>query len=306
MRTLRTGLREAEDVVHEHQHVGVVGVAEIFSDCEAGQRHTETRSRRLVHLTVDECDLVENVRLLEFQVEVIPFTGAFADAAEHRLAAVCLGDVVDQLLNDDRLAHTSAAEQADLATLHERGDEVDDLDARLEDFGLRFEVHEVGTLAMDRPARCIGRNGGTVVDRVTEHIENATECCGTDGHHDRAAGVHHFHPAHHGVGTAHRNGAHLIAADVLLHFERDLDVRAVWQRLVDAERVVQLGKVIRFEFDVEHRADDLHHLAGHRRGSCCCCHMKIRLGVSGRGTDYQPWSAAAPPTISAISCVICA
>ena len=38
-------------------------------------------------------------------------------------------DVADQLGDDDRLADTGAAEDAGLAALGKRGDEVDDLDA---------------------------------------------------------------------------------------------------------------------------------------------------------------------------------
>jgi hypothetical protein len=50
--------------------------------------------------------------------------------------------------------------------------------------------------------------------------------------------------------------------------------------------------VARLERDVEHGADDLHDLAD-------------LFGFDCSGHGY-PWRAAAPPTISAISCVICA
>ena len=101
---------------------GVLDVAEVLGDREARQADAETRSRRLVHLPVDQRDLVENAGFLELEVEVVPFARALTHAAEHRLAAVSLGDVVDQLLNDDRLADAGAAEETDLAALHERGD----------------------------------------------------------------------------------------------------------------------------------------------------------------------------------------
>jgi hypothetical protein len=51
---------------------------------------------------------------------------------------------VDQLLDDDRLAHARAAEEADLAALHVRGEQVDDLDAGLQDLRLRLEVTNCG------------------------------------------------------------------------------------------------------------------------------------------------------------------
>ena len=51
------GLREAEDVVDEHEHVGVLLVAEVLGDGEARQADAQTRARRLVHLAVDQRDM---------------------------------------------------------------------------------------------------------------------------------------------------------------------------------------------------------------------------------------------------------
>ena len=51
-------------------------------------------------------------------------------------------DVVNQFLNQDGLADAGASEEADLATLDIRAEQIDDLDAGLEDFlarGLFFE-----------------------------------------------------------------------------------------------------------------------------------------------------------------------
>jgi hypothetical protein len=66
-------------------------------------------------------------------VEVVALAGALADAGEHREAGVLDGDVADQLHQRDGLADTGAAEQADLAALGDGHDQVDDLDAGLED-----------------------------------------------------------------------------------------------------------------------------------------------------------------------------
>jgi hypothetical protein len=52
---------------------------------------------------------------------------ALADAGEHGVAGVLLGDVADQLLDDDRLADAGAAEDADLAALGEGADQVETL-----------------------------------------------------------------------------------------------------------------------------------------------------------------------------------
>src|SRR6185312_8299414 len=257
----RTGLGEAEDVVDEDEHVRVLLIAEVLGDGEAREADTKARAGRLVHLAVNERDLIENAGFFELQIEIVAFARTLADAAEDRTAAVALGDVVDQLLNDDRLADAGAAEQTDLAALDERSDEIDDLDARLEDFGLRLEVDEVGTLAMDRPAGCVLGDRRTVVDRLAEHVEDAAERVRADRDRDRAAGVDHFHSANDGIGRRHGDGADLVAADVLLHLGHDANLVAVGRLGADVERVVELGQVLRLELDVEHRADDLDDLA---------------------------------------------
>ncbi len=294
-RHFRTRLREAEDVVDEHQHVGLLAIAEVLGDRQAGESHTEACSGRLVHLAINQRHLLQDARFLELQVEVVPLARALADAAEDRLAAVALGDVVDELLNHDRLAHAGAAEEADLATLHERRNQVDDLDARLEDLGLGLEVHEIRALAVDRPALHRRGNLGPIVHRLAEHVQDAAERRGADRHRDRAPEVHGFHAADDAVGGAHGHRAHLVAADVLLHLGDDADVRAAVVDDLHLKGVVQVGEVVWRELDVEDGTDDLDNLPD--------------VGVRGSGSghlDGQPWSAAAPPTISAISCVMLA
>ena len=71
------------------------------------------------------------LRLLHLEVEVVPLAGPLPDAGEAGDAAVLLGDVVDELHDEDGLADSGAAEEADLAPLAVGGQEVDDLDAGL-------------------------------------------------------------------------------------------------------------------------------------------------------------------------------
>ena len=77
-----------------------------------------------------EIVLVDDARFDHLVIEVVAFAGALADAREHRQTAVLLGDVVDELEHVHGLAHAGAAEQADLAALGERHQQIDDLDAR--------------------------------------------------------------------------------------------------------------------------------------------------------------------------------
>ena len=99
----------------------------IFGDGQSGQRNAQTRSGRLGHLSINQRGFglrriarLDDARLGHFQPKIVAFAGALADAGEHGEAAVLLGDVVDQFLNDDGLADAGAAEQSDLAALQER------------------------------------------------------------------------------------------------------------------------------------------------------------------------------------------
>jgi len=66
-------------------------------------------------------------------IEIVALARALADPCEHRIAAVRLGHVVDELHDDDGLADASPAEQSDLAALGIGCEQVDNLDAGNED-----------------------------------------------------------------------------------------------------------------------------------------------------------------------------
>ncbi len=107
---------------------------------ERGERDAQTRAGRFVHLAVNQRDLglaevllVDDAGFAHFVVKIVAFAGALTDAGEHGVTTVRLGDVVDEFHDDDGLADAGAAERADFAALDERADQVDDLDAGLED-----------------------------------------------------------------------------------------------------------------------------------------------------------------------------
>ena len=190
-RDLGAGLGEPEDVVDEQQHVLLLHVAEVLGHRQRRQRDAQPGARRLVHLTEDERGVLEDVGLLHLQEEVVALTGALADAGEHRDATELLGDAADHLLDDDGLADTGTAEQADLAAQHVGREQVDDLDAGDEHLGLRLELVE------RRRRRWIGQrslmSSGRDVDvhRHAEHVEHVALGHVADRNRDRGAGVLH-------------------------------------------------------------------------------------------------------------------
>ena len=146
---LGAGLGEPEDVVDEQQHVLVLHVAEVLRHRQRRQRDPQAGARRLVHLAEDEGGLADDAGLLHLDDEVVALTGALADTGEHRHTTVVLGDAGDHLLDQHGLADAGTTEQADLAALDVRRQQVDDLDAGLEHL-------RSSTRAGRRPAPCGG------------------------------------------------------------------------------------------------------------------------------------------------------
>src|SRR5690606_21420141 len=136
-----------------------------------------------------------------------------ADAGEHGVAAVLAGDAGDEFLDDEGLSEAGPAEEARLAAADEGGEQVDDLDARLEDLGLGGEVGELRRLAVDG-AVVGGVDGAAVVDRLAEEVEDAAERLLADGDAEGAAGVGDLGAAAEAVGGAEGDGANLPAAKV--------------------------------------------------------------------------------------------
>src|ERR1700741_1759904 len=66
---------------------------------------TRARAGGLVLLALNQHAFFDNPRLFHFEPKVVAFARALADAAEDRVTAVLHGDVVDQLHQNNRLAH---------------------------------------------------------------------------------------------------------------------------------------------------------------------------------------------------------
>ena len=172
-----TGLREAEDVVDEEQDVLAFLVAEIFRHGQTRQGNAGTRARRLVHLAEDQRHLGpfgnrfavvvlgDDARVEEFVIEIVAFAGTLTHAGEHGHAAVALGDVVDEFLDQHGLADAGAAEQADLAALRIGREQVDDLDAGDENGRFGRLVDEQRGFGVDRH-RAFGADRAAFVDRL--------------------------------------------------------------------------------------------------------------------------------------------
>ena len=199
-------------------------------------------------------------------VQIVTLTGTLADAREHRGATMALGDVVDQFLDEHGLADAGAAEQADLAALRVRREQIDDLDAGDENRALGRLVDEERSRGVDRHRLGVA-DGATLVDRLADDVEDAAERLRADGDADLRAGVGDFLAAGQTLGRIHRDRADSVLTEMLRDFEHE--AVAVVRRL---ERVENRGEAILLEGHVDDGADDLADTAdavgGRDRGEC--------------------------------------
>ncbi len=183
-------------------------------------------------------------------IEVVALARALAHAGEHRVAAVRLGHVVDQLHDEHGLADAGAAEEADLAALGVGRQQVDDLDAGDEDLRFRRLVLEGGRGLVDRIFRR-ALDGAGLVHRLADDVHDAPERGVAHRHLDRRAGIPDFLAAHQAFGRVHGDGAHGVLAQVLRHLEHE--ARAM---ILGLERIEDCRQLI-VELDVHDGARHL-------------------------------------------------
>ena len=125
--------------------------------------------------------------------------------------------------------------------------------SKISTFGVR-SLKAGGSRWIDQRSASFG--AGLLVDGLAEHVPDAAERDVADGHRDRPAGVDDVGAARDPVRRVHRDRAHAVVAEVLLHLCDQ--VAAVRAR--DAQRRVDRGQAVR-EDGVDDDALDLEQLA---------------------------------------------
>ncbi len=211
--------------------------------------------------TLDFAVELDDLGFDHFVIEVVALAGALAHAGEHRHAAVCLRDVVDQLHDGHGLADAGATEQADLAALRIRGEQVDDLDAGDEHLRLGRLVDELRRRTVDRVAG-LGLDRAALVDRLADYVDDAAQHLAADRNGDGVAGIGDFQTADQAVGGVHGDGAHRFLAQMLRNLEHQQLAMVLGMQRVQNRRQVA------FELHVDDGAQHLRDLAdqilGHR------------------------------------------
>ncbi len=123
---------------------------------------------------------------------------------------------MDQFHDQHGLAYARAAEQADLAALCVGADQVDDLDARLQDLRRRRLFLIGRRRTMNRPA-FLHLGDRLVVHRLAQQVEHAAKAFLTYRHRYGAAGIHSLLASDQAVRGVHGDAAHDIVSDMLRH-----------------------------------------------------------------------------------------
>ena len=129
-----------------------------------------------------------------------------------------LGEVVDELLNQNGLADAGAAEQACLAATDVGLKQVDGLDAGLEDLGLGGELVKTRCRMVDG-IELLHLGHRLAVDGLAHDVPNAAECLGANGHLHGLTGIGGNETTLQTVGRGHGDRADDAARKLALNLE---------------------------------------------------------------------------------------
>src|ERR1700682_1958335 len=113
-------------------------------------------------------------------------------------------------------------------------------------------------MAVDGIALCVD-DVAQAVHRLTDNVENASECSFAYRHSDWTTGINRFHAAHHAVRGQHGNRTHPALAQMLLDFGDHIDWSGNLETLRhDAQSLIDRRQMLCLEFHVNNWSDDLH------------------------------------------------
>ncbi len=165
-----------------------------------------------------------------------------------------LGDVVDELCNQNCLANTCAAEQPDLASAHDRLHKVYHLDASLEHFGFDRQAGEEWRWPVNR--QTFPRSKVTFsVDGLADNVQHPPQRSLADRNRNRDTRIPHGHIAHQSLGRVHGDRPYLVLSEVL----RNLQNQPLAIFSIDFERIQDRGQFSASEVNVYDRAHDLNY-----------------------------------------------
>jgi hypothetical protein len=220
------GLSESEDVINEQKHILVLFVSEVLSDGESGKSDTGSGTWGLVHLSVDEGGLgavtldIDDTGFNHFVVEIVTFTGSLADTSEHGVTTMSLSDIVNELHDEDGLSDTGTTEESNLSSSGVGSEEIDNLDTSNEEISTVTLLSEGRRVSVNGSV-LISVNGTTLIDGLSNNIDNSTEGLGTDGYQNGGSDITDTLSSHETLSGVEGNSADVVSSEMLGDLENE-------------------------------------------------------------------------------------
>ena len=199
----------------------------------------------------------QHARPLHLGQKLVAFPRPLADAGKDRDALVLLDHGVDQLHHQHGLADAGTAEHRGLAAGGERREEVDDLDAGLEQAAAgRAGLQQRRRRVVDAPAPGVRRQDRTAVADSAGDVDQAAEHGFADRHFDRSSGGEHRLVPRQTAGRLERDRPDCLPVEMAVNLQ-DQRLGAVHR---DREHAVDRRQIGLGKAHVDHRAPHGDHL----------------------------------------------
>ncbi|KAH3670907.1 hypothetical protein OGAPHI_000618 [Ogataea philodendri] len=255
-RHFRTSLSESENVVNEQQHILTFFISEVLGNGQTSKSNSGSSSRWLVHLTEHQGDLrvtlqVDDTSLLHFTVQVVTFSGSLTHTSENGETTVSLGNVVNQLLNENGLTDTGTTEQSNLTTSCVWGKQVHNLDTSLQDFSSSRLLNKSWWVSVDWVS-LLALNWTSLVNRLTNNVDDSTQSTSSDRDGNWRTSVKDGLTSNETLSTIHSNSSDGVLTQVL----GDLQDQLLVVTLVDGQCIQNSWQFTLFELDVDNGTDN--------------------------------------------------
>ena len=251
-------LCETEYVVNEEKHIPASLIPKILRHRKSGQPHAHSCPGRFVHLAEHHHGLLNHSGLCHFMIQIIALSGPFPDAGEDRISAVFRRNIGDQLLNQNGLAYSRAAEQPNLAALLIRAEQINHLDSGFQNFRARGLLQKFRRPSVNRSPGGCGRRRHSI-NRLSQNIEHSSKRFVSYRHRNRTSGSFCSHAPPQAVRGSHRNTSYGIVSQMLRHFDGQLP--AFFNRAVRGfrytDRVIDCRKFSSLKTDIQNGAYNL-------------------------------------------------
>jgi hypothetical protein len=177
---------------------------------------------------------------------------------------VSLGNVVNQFLDQHRLANTSTAKETNLSTTGIRGQKVDNLDTSLENFSGGGLVNEWGRVRVNR-AELDALDGTTLVNGFANNVHDAAESSGTNRDLNGGTSVDNLLATDETFRTVHSNGTD----GVLTEMWRNLKNKTITVETLDLEGIEDGREIVSLKLNVDDGTNDRFHGTNGSLGFCC-------------------------------------